>query len=440
VQELQRLCSELVDLVMETQVQTPDGKDAELRLLQFVALIAHQGSQLSKVSVCPPTLSVKCGELLERCLSLLAHSALKGGLESMRVLYDENKHTTCREQGIKDGASLLSSIVVLNQIARHVGGSSSSFWNLVTPSLLPSSSRGSRVADLERCWYDIFTILPALEVDSVGVARIGSRLQDSVEGWSAIGKLVKNVLELYDNSCRLFGSSVNEYVRAIVSRCSLLSTRWGWRKSESVMNIIYDFFARRKFSLLHNEDSRGSPKFLEELHANPSLTVTQDDRSFHMFLKWIATSLLSMRKYCSYDDRKIGAIAWRFIPNHQRTFAKHDDLQQSDLDSLRNHCDLLCTLYYASPPASRVSIEVLQSLVDHSNSHSELENRLRRSIRCLIGLMPSFPPRLHNIISRDLRSKPWSLMRTTALSWAVLSARASSPETKLGSEVSLSKR
>jgi hypothetical protein len=371
VQELQRLCSALVDLVMETQVKTPHGKDAELLLLQFVAVIAHQGHRLSESPVCPSALSSKGGELVERCLSLLAHSALKEGLEPLRVLYDENKHTTCREQGIKDGVGLLSSIVVLNQMTRHAGKSHLQFWNLVTPLLLPSSSRGSRVADLERCWYDIFTILPALEIDSAGVARIGSRLQNTIEDWSAVSKLVKNVLELYDGSCRLTGSSINEYVRAMISRCSLLSTRWGWRKSESVMNIIYDFFARRKFSSLHNEDSRGSPKFLEALHAQPSLEITRDDRSFHMFLKWIATSLLSMRKYHSHDDRKIGAIAWRFIPNHQRTFAKDDDLQQSDLDSLRNHCDLLCTLYYASPPTSRVSIDVLQSLVDHSNSHSE---------------------------------------------------------------------
>jgi hypothetical protein len=371
VQELQRLCSALIDLVMETQVKTPQGKVIEIRLLQFNAVIAYQGRQLSDDPGFQSTLSSKSDQLLERCLSLLAHATLKDGLEPVRVLYDENKHTTCREQGIKDDAGLLSSIVVLNQIIRHACSSNFHFWSLVTPSLFSSLSRGACVAELERCWYDIFTILPALEIDSAGVARIGSRLQDSAEDWSAIGKLVKNVVELYDGSCRLTGSSVNAYIRAMISRCSLLSTRWGWRKNESVMNIIYDLFARRKFALLHNEDNRGSPKFLEALHTQPSLEISHDDRSFHMFLKWMATSLLSMRKYHSYDDRRIGAIAWRFIPNHQRTFAKDDDLQQSELDSLRNHCDLLCTLYYASPPASRVSIDVLQSLVDHSNSHSE---------------------------------------------------------------------
>jgi hypothetical protein len=371
VQEVQHLCSNLLEVAMETQVDLSTRKDPELRILQFAAVLAYQAHSICQDPVCGSALLQRCSQNLEKCIAFLASSAFKTSLEPVRDLYDEFRHTINREQGVKDQASMFSCIVVMNQIVRHTDNLATRFWSLMPPTLLPGLRPGPRMAELEKSWYDIFTVLPALEIDSAGVARVGSRLQRAEEDWSAIGKLIRNVLELYEGSCRIPGSSLNDYIRTILSRCSLLISRWGWRKSESVLGIIYDFFARRKFSLLHNEDSRGSPKFLERLHTQPSLEISTDDRSFHIFLKLIATSLLSMRKYHVYDDRRIGAIAWRFIPNHQRTFLKDADLQQSDLDSLRNHCDLLCTLYYASPPANRVSIEVLQGIVDHANSHLE---------------------------------------------------------------------
>jgi len=78
-----------------------------------------------------------------------------------------------------------------------------------------------------------------------------------------------------------------------------------------------------------------------------------------------------MHKHRSYTDKKIGAIAWRFMPNHGRTHRKDAGLRQEDLDALRNHHDLIATLYYAVPPGHRLRTALVQGLVDHAVSHKE---------------------------------------------------------------------
>src|SRR5205085_1981809 len=46
-------------------------------------------------------------------------------------------------------------------------------------------------------------------------------------------------------------------------------------------------------------------------------------------------------------------------------------VQEAEIQALRNHHDLLSTLYYASPPDHRPRVDLLQHLVDHARSHRE---------------------------------------------------------------------
>ena len=50
---------------------------------------------------------------------------------------------------------------------------------------------------------------------------------------------------------------------------------------------------------------------------------------------------------------------------------KEDSMLEEDLESLRNHHDLLATLYWATPSPVRPRIEIVRSLVDHTSSHRE---------------------------------------------------------------------
>jgi Mus7/MMS22 family len=65
------------------------------------------------------------------------------------------------------------------------------------------------------------------------------------------------------------------------------------------------------------------------------------------------------------------------MPNHDRQYPKEESIHQRDLASLRNHHDLLCTLYWAAPSQFRPSPTLLQDLVIVDHSHKEA---------CLINL------------------------------------------------------
>ncbi|TEA22725.1 Protein MSP1 [Colletotrichum sidae] len=67
----------------------------------------------------------------------------------------------------------------------------------------------------------------------------------------------------------------------------------------------------------------------------------------------------------------------RTLPNHDRQYSKEQNVHQHDLAALRNHHDLLCTLFWASPPDLRPGIHNLEKLVIPASSHKEA---------CLINL------------------------------------------------------
>ncbi|KAK5136337.1 hypothetical protein LTR08_003710 [Meristemomyces frigidus] len=166
-------------------------------------------------------------------------------------------------------------------------------------------------------------------------------------------------------------SDVDEQVRAALTRCYYLVIRCGWWKCEVVLGSLFDFFARRNLAPLDNEKSGCSPRFLEELSSRPPLGMQAEDPSFHVLLKTLAVGLLGMRNDGRYSDKKIGGMAWRFIPIHSRLHGKDDKVRQTDIDALRNHHDLLCTLYFASPAGYRPRLDLLRDLVDHSTSHRD---------------------------------------------------------------------
>jgi hypothetical protein len=138
------------------------------------------------------------------------------------------------------------------------------------------------------------------------------------------------------------------------------------------MQLLYDFFAKRHLYDLKLEESYKSPSFLDELDRNPSFDVQPDDPSYHIFLKILATGLRFLPLSC--DKKQIRNFAWRLLPNHDGRYPKEKPISQSDLDAVRNHHDLLCTLYFAVPDGCRPRLEIIKTLVDPAISHRETCN------------------------------------------------------------------
>ncbi|RAK85876.1 hypothetical protein BO79DRAFT_231223 [Aspergillus costaricaensis CBS 115574] len=173
-----------------------------------------------------------------------------------------------------------------------------------------------------------------LRLDSSGIARIGSRFWEAHGNWAIIKTLLHPPISYY------------KYCRTLFHRCFYLINGWGWRDCKPILDTLYDFFAKNTLS----------PAFLDELDQRPSLEVQPDDPGLRYLAK-------------IYDQKKVRNFAWRLLPNHGRVYPKEKPIRQEDLDALRNHHDLLCTLYYAT----------IRDLVHPASSHRETCNISIRS-------------------------------------------------------------
>ncbi|KAL8689361.1 MAG: hypothetical protein Q9218_004953 [Villophora microphyllina] len=258
-------------------------------------------------------------------------------------------------------------------VASHVlteNDSMYGFWRALQPLIVPPSAEPlNDVRVLERCWQRLFLVLPFLEIDGQGVLEPGRRNKVSTENWTIVNRLLEPVLATYQSNTQRQASTINDYCRAVYGRCLELIHVWGWSRCESNIGILFDFFARRKLFHLPNEESHGSPPFLSLLNQQPSLAWSPDDRCFHLLLKVIGSGLQHLQKV--YPSKRIRSIVWRLMPNHGRFLPKDQAIRQTELDALRNHHDLLCTLYWASPQGFRPKPTVIQNLVDLENSHKE---------------------------------------------------------------------
>ncbi|KAF8473981.1 Mus7/MMS22 family-domain-containing protein [Kalaharituber pfeilii] len=141
----------------------------------------------------------------------------------------------------------------------------------------------------------------------------------------------------------------------------------GWRNPETMITTLFDFFATNMLPNLRNEPDHGSPVFLQNLDKQIPLAPEESDRCFHLLLKVIAVGLTSMKTTTS--TKKIRDYVFRLMPNHRRQYPKEEVLRVEHLTALRNHHDLLCTLYWASPPSCRPPLSAIRGLVDPKSSH-----------------------------------------------------------------------
>ncbi|EON64562.1 hypothetical protein W97_03795 [Coniosporium apollinis CBS 100218] len=358
----------LTTLPAARELQQPLG--GHLRRSQLYLLVmTYQLLQIGKHPVVDNATLAEVQDSIRLLARTLTKDLWKNGMNETRAFLEGNRRHAQREAGIRNDGSSVGTIVILMHVMDHAQISAASFWEIWNDEVSSGMACMNRLQQFERIWYDLFTVLPIGEFDANGLLRVGKRFQGSAEHWGLVRALLGRLFTLYPETCSNRSASVNDYLRAILARCHRLIHDWGWRRCESVLGTMFDFFARNNLSPLFNEESRGSPLFLESLREEPALDVQQGDRAFHIFLKTLAVGLKSMRSL--YTEKRIGGIVWRFIPNHGRTYRKDEELKRADVDALRNHHDLLCTLYWVSPAGCRPRPDLLRNLVDHNLSHTE---------------------------------------------------------------------
>lgn len=313
-------------------------------------------------------------DLLKRLAQILIEKLLTIGLSGVRATYDDLHRPLIRERGIRNDNLTIITWVMVMKVLGAAQIPKAGFWDLVSLAMTTELTHVVNAQSLERIWRDMFTLLPLTEFDDAGILSKGSRYVAPLQGWSLPQKLLKIVFESYQTNQRQ-SPSFNDYFRALLWRCHYLIEQWGWQRCIGIAGTIFDFFGSQDLSHLRNEEVYKSPRFLEELSDEPHLSVEPEDRAFHIFLKILAVAIQGMKRRGLSND--IQNLITRCLPNHSRQYSKEQGIHSRDLASLRNHHDLLCTLFWAAPPEFRRPVALIEDLVRPASSHKEA---------CLINL------------------------------------------------------
>ncbi|KAL2264415.1 hypothetical protein VTK26DRAFT_3302 [Humicola hyalothermophila] len=335
-----------------------------------VALLAVHS--LSNASGCDLRQSMRAEDLLRKFSAMVIGRLLESGTEDLRNLYGDLQISAARERGIRSDSTLANCWMVIIRVLESAAIPRATFWD-VTHSVMLNNGVASTgdVQVFERLWQNMFTLLPLCEFDNSGVLIPGMRYSAPVEGWALPQQLVKSVFQLYRSNPRQ-PPGFNDYCRALVARCHFLVQEWGWRKCTGIIGTIFDFFGSQNLAHLRNEEANRSPQFLEELDCAPLRSierVEREDRCFHIFIKMLALTIRRLRELGRLKDIK--NLVARTLPNHNRQYLKEDIVYQHDLAALRNHHDLLCTLFWISPPEVRPAIHLVEKLVVPGSAHKE---------------------------------------------------------------------
>ncbi|KAI1262275.1 hypothetical protein F5Y18DRAFT_397852 [Xylariaceae sp. FL1019] len=311
----------------------------------------------------------KLEDLLKRLASATVEKLVGIGFEGIRDTYGRLQQASIREKGIGNEHFVIIGWVTLIRILQGLGLPRAGFWDIVSSAMLPPSAENICDATIfEQTWWRLFTLLPLGEFDNTGVATPGIRHTAPLEGWTLPQRLLRRVFQLYQNNHRQT-PGFNDYVRALVGRCHYLVEHWGWQKPNSILGMIFDFFAAQDLHNLRNEEVYQSPLFLEQLSGQPSLATSPDDKCFHVFLKLVAISITRLRKHG--QRKEVKNIVARLLPNHNRQYEKVMATHETEIAALRNHHDLLCTLFWTAPPEMRPSVQSIEGLVVLGSSHKE---------------------------------------------------------------------
>lgn len=384
----------------------------------YSLVLVNQLCQIANHSVIPQEVRHDLSNLSDACSAVLGNE-IEVDFRSLLLLTSKGRSSSSALV-IRDNVTAEAFVVAKYILARNERAWKSLLKVLLQPPCGFPPRQAVHVDVLENYWNKIFALQPLLEIDSQGVLVPGRRFKMLPEDWTCVRSLMTPVLELYMSNAAEQAPSLNPYCRAIFTRCLYLLKAWGWRRCEIIIGTLFDFFARSSLNHLRNEESHGSPAFLEDLSDSLDLQAEPEDRCFHLLLKIIGTGVRFLR--LTSAEKKIRGLVWRLMPNHGRSHPKDETIHQQDLDALRNHHDLLCTLYWASPPGLRPRLSVLRNLVPFENSHKEVchinirawSNLVRYQISTdepLSGLVP-FVEWHEDLVQQILRQH--SLARTEA--------------------------
>ncbi|KAK3173082.1 hypothetical protein OEA41_006411 [Lepraria neglecta] len=353
-----------------TQAPIDQRVNSQILANTLSSVLLNQLRLVAAHKLVPRPLQDEVCSLTRKATQQTLGQALKGDLGAIDTCLSRFKQSDGPNITIGEEEHSIQAIVVAQHVLGQDSNGKTNAWEVLQIDVPAKSSNGIfDIQLLERSWKRLFILLPFFEFDAEGTLETGRRFKVAFDNWALVKRMIGPVLEASLDDPRGQPSSFNVYCRALFGRCLQLINGWGWRRCEAIIGTLFDFFARNNLAHLRNEESHGSPPFLARLDTSPALVAEPGDRCFHILLKIIGSGVRYMRR--SYPEKKIRDLVWRLMPNHDRFHPKEEAIRQEDLDALRNHHDLLCTLYWASPPSCRPRLNVIRNLVQLETSHRE---------------------------------------------------------------------
>ncbi|KAL5344922.1 hypothetical protein ACLOAV_009875 [Pseudogymnoascus australis] len=315
--------------------------------------------------------------LLQRTATTSVKLLFIVGLSSVQSLYDDLQYLASREAGIKSSENPTQAWVILMHTMHAARIPRVTFWDAVNLQLLENISIESDARVLEKTWYSAFSLLPLLEFNELGVLVTRSRYRATAENWALPQKIAKRLFELYASDAEQ-PPNFNNYCRATFSRCHHLIQVWGWRRYGSIVGTFFDFFASHGFSHIGSEMMGTSPEFINDLDGALSSAIDSEDQCFHIFLKIVHSAIKQLREAGGTKEiREIRNLVTRLLPNHDLQYQEGSS-KATNTTSLRNHRDLLSTLYWAAPSEVQHKINTMLGLVNQEISKKEAYSRNAR--------------------------------------------------------------
>ncbi|KAF1917005.1 Mus7/MMS22 family-domain-containing protein [Ampelomyces quisqualis] len=346
----------------------PDNTRHGLRVMTTLLVLATQTYLVARDTLVGTSVISEVQGLAVTIARAIIVYTLRMGTSELGNFLEQNRRHAARMNGIQDDDLFVESVVVSMHSLEKLPSPVSSFWRIVSQELSSATQSVTHISAFESAWATLFTLVPFTEIDISGIPTRDRREQFSLDDWGCVSVMVRRLLELYPSTYKKHGSSLNDYVRANLARCHRLIKYWHWRRPEQMLNVVFDFFGRNGLKQLQRESS-GSIDFFNYAAAETTLHPESNECSFHIALRCLAMGLHGMAK--TYTEKKIRSFVFRKIPNHGRTYPKDQPLDGESLAALRNHHDLLCTLYWAAPPPCRPKLELIRGLVSHETSHRE---------------------------------------------------------------------
>lgn len=165
--------------------------------------------------------------------------------------------------------------------------------------------------------------------------------------------------------------------------CFLLVSTLGRHSTDQLLKKILKCYGDNKMhDLFSREPSHAMPAFLAQQIPPSELVLDYEDKDFHIFLKFVASSLIIRHRPSddenSYRLRKLAArkqsLVFSLLPNNAFQVKDEETLTLRDLAAVANRYNLFSTLYHYSPSGYKPPLVNIENLIVFSESHEAVCN------------------------------------------------------------------